>query len=726
MDIKKFIISDKIENDYNKMIQNELDVIKNKANNNERCMFKVSECDFLKPSIKVSEMWNDPNIQEFIKICGCDTIGFSGPMIKNYLCPKIEEAKGIKIKKIYIATILNHEIKSKYIFKKFMNQNNEGQTNLIKKNDNYFIINISDYTFCLNKRSYNSLSHAMFSCENAIDRIILNEQNLWVSGMFILDLYNKISCFDTNNIDPIFGLPEDILDIYDRSSIVLCNKNVLTGTGARAIDMVSIDDLQKISKDVIEKTMHSYTHKNIDQKYTTLEYALIKMMENNHPVIVYQMRGIIMYLSQYQYQRPIFFVAKMIGFDKKYPGLYEGLIEIKHKINIDPSTDIKSLESDYHIDMFILNHLIKCDDEKHFFEYMIQMGIVKKFKQKSKTAEKIIDWIIEHKAFITAKSLIESKIVDENYKFKIVFLTQSFDLLDQEFVDTYITDDSNHKLSPHYQTLILDNLNKIIEHGLTRSFFVILKLCPHILECCDSGAGNRQENNNKDDDSENRDEYQGQDHDQNQDQNQDQDQDHDQNQDQDHNQNQDESVNKNRYGSLIHSIKSDSSVDILEIILKNNIKLIDCRDKNGKTPLIAFAEIGLGKCITKLLEYGADYELTDNYSDTFLHKLCERGYLDIICNVIRNIINIIDAKNDRSMTPSIVAVLNSHEEIFYVLKGLNADLETTDVYGNTVYHYICGSKICPGLLIINKKNKFGFTPYDYCKIDHKFYYFHDY
>ena len=58
-----------------------------------------------------------------------------------------------------------------------------------------------------------------------------------------------------------------------------------------------------------------------------------------------------------------------------------------------------------------------------------------------------------------------------------------------------------------------------------------------------------------------------------------------------------------------------------------------------------------------------------------------------------------------------------------VLKGLNANLDEVDMYGNTVYHYICKSKLCPGILVVNKKNKFGFTPYDYCTIDHKFYYF---
>jgi len=132
------------------------------------------------------------------------------------------------------------------------------------------------------------------------------------------------------------------------------------------------------------------------------------------------------------------------------------------------------------------------------------------------------------------------------------------------------------------------------------------------------------------------------------------------------------------------------------------------KDDNGKTPLILYSELGLHKSILKLIANKADHETTDNLSDTFLHKLCQNGRLDILQSVIRDVIDIINVKNDKMMTPAIVAAYNHHEEIFYVLKGLNADLDATDVYGNTVYHYICRSKICPGILIVNKKNKFGF------------------
>ena len=63
------------------------------------------------------------------------------------------------------------------------------------------------------------------------------------------------------------------------------------------------------------------------------------------------------------------------------------------------------------------------------------------------------------------------------------------------------------------------------------------------------------------------------------------------------------------------------------------------------------------------------------------------------------------------------------KKIVYILKGLDADMNAIDMYGNTVYHYICNESICLGIFVSNNANKFGFTPKDYCKLNHSFYHF---
>jgi hypothetical protein len=834
MDIKKFITSDRIDNDYNKMIQREIDATKNKINNNNKhyCLYGVSDMDFLKPTVTITEMFKDPNIIEFENLCidvDANCVGYSGPMIKRYLDTNAYSKK-LPIKNFYTVTLFGTKMKSKDIIK-------EKFRNTIKCKAGYYFIKTTNSSFYLDKKTYQNISQLVLANIDNLDRIILADHDLWVSGMFILDFYKKISCYDDNNMDPLFGYPEDILDIYDRS-------NTNTNSIKNMIDMINIEDLQAhgFDKNKLENTM--IIHK--EQKYTIIEYLLIKMMENNHPIITFQLRNMLSFLSSFEYFRPVWFVAKMIGFDKKYPGEYGILLEIKHKISLDPYTDTGSLESVYHIDMWILNHMIKTDNVDQFVDYISRMGIVKKFKQESKTAEKIIDWIIEYKSIKILNTLIECMVISEQHKYKLIFLIQEFNLLGREFIEKYVlkkikidkgskqskqlelagdqsvnevdaneqsnepvndnhrikiikkTDhDNTHTLADEHtdsdqdhdtddhnapdhgqgidpdqdngshdyshdsqrsndnksqrsndnkrvtyvsndqnklidtvagkkietnansneldlelpaadQAMILNLLQDILDRGLTRSFYMTLKLCPHILGSdstpdikTDGTLGYRSASPGTLG-------YRS------------------------------ASPGTLGYrsaspgtlgyrsaspGTILHTIRSDASVDILEIILKKNPEIIDNKDEYGRTALVKYAEQGLKQCVIKMIEFGADYEITDNKSDTFLHKLCENGNLDIIQHVVRNVTDIINVKNDKLMTPAIVATINRHEEIFYVLKGLSANLDNVDIYGNSVYHYICNTKICPGIMVVNKKNKFGFTPRDYCNIDHKFYHF---
>jgi ankyrin repeat protein len=735
MDIKKFIASNKIDNDYNKMIHLELDSIKHKGarqtslqnedttikndNNNFKCLYKMSECDFFAPNISIKQMFNDPNIIEFEKKYIDDRyikhLAYSGPMIKRYIDPtKMNLAVKENITQPpvcnqYIVTLIDNREKPKNILKD--NVKADIITTTPEKNDSrtsdgsiflggvvsslgYYVIKINQSTFFLNKKTFTTLSSAVLSNTDNLNRIALYQDDLWISGMFILELYRRISCYDPSSIDPMFGYPEDILDIYDRFN----NKNKLKNI----LDMVMHDNLQQLSKDEIETTL--ITHEG--QKYTVIEYMLLCMMENNiHSVVSYQMKLMVIYLLQYQYLRPAFFFARLIGFDKKYPAMYENIIEIINTMDIDPRTcNTSCLISVYHIDMYILNHLIKSDSCDQFIEYVFKSGIASKFKLQSKTIEKLIDWMIDYRAIKIINTVIDGKIISDQHKYKIILLTQEFTLLGKDFILKYLVkksstidqkksiqidqstdqltvksanqldvdEQSTNELSISHQQMILNVLPDVMNRGITRSFYMILKLCPYIIEP---------------------------------------------------NFIKDTNLFKNNSGNILHMISTDDSVDILEIILKKNISLIDVKDDDEKTPLILYSELGLHQCVVKILSMGCDYELTDNLSDTFLHKICQNGRLDILQSVIRNVIDIIDVKNDKMMTPALVATYYQHEEIFYVLKGLCADLDAVDFFGNSVYHYICKSKLCPGILVTNKKNKFGFTPYDYCTIDHKFYYF---
>lgn len=681
MDIKKFILCSNFNNNYNEVIQKELNVINKGISTEYECIYKVSEYDFFNLTVNMNDILNDPNIKEFSELfdepeCLC----YSGPMIKRYLNPiKIN----IPIKNYYNVSVIDTKTNPIDMIKDSKLIEN------IELKNNIYTIKTSNTTFYLNKKSNLILSNTVLKIEEPLDRIVLGHNDIWVSGMFILELYKKISCYNSDIVDPIFRYPEDILNIYNREK--LDDKNI-----KYLIDSVNVGKIKLFDKKIIESTLIQYNN----QRYNVLEYVLIKMMDNKHPVINYNLKIIINHLSSYSYNRPIFFVAKLIGFDKKYPALYESLIEIPHEIDIEHTVNIKTLETVYHIDMFIINHLIKKDNDAMFIKYITKMHIKNKFKQSSKTSLKICTWIIENKAFRIVNSMIESNLLCDILKYKIIFLTEEFNLLGRDFIERYLnnsginnktqdsrikitkkekvkensseitidsitdSEEDELKISKELRDIILLNLDNIVKKGLTRSFYIILKLCSDILQ-----------------------------------------------------------TDFYKDGNILHIIDSDISIDILEIILKINPELINQQNTKGLTPINIYSKYGLTKSITLLLEYNSDYTITDNDNNTFIHTLCCYGHQNTIQSIIRNVIDIIDVKNNKYMTPSIIAAKNGYEEIVYTLKGLDSDMNATDIYGNTVYHYICNSSICLGILVPNNSNKFGFTPKDYCKIDNNFYHF---
>ena len=161
--------------------------------------------------------------------------------------------------------------------------------------------------------------------------------------------------------------------------------------------------------------------------------------------------------------------------------------------------------------------------------------------------------------------------------------------------------------------------------------------------------------------------------------------------------------------------------------MEQNKELVNYQDKYGKTPLIVYSEKGLLKCIEVLFNYSVNITFIDSYGDTFLHKICKKGNTELLKKlgkyVFNNNENIIDVKNNEELTPIMICAKNGNEDMFYILKGHNANLKLYDSHDNSVFHYICYNKICIGLIVDNKPNKYGLTPKDYCRLSLDYYYF---
>jgi ankyrin repeat protein len=185
---------------------------------------------------------------------------------------------------------------------------------------------------------------------------------------------------------------------------------------------------------------------------------------------------------------------------------------------------------------------------------------------------------------------------------------------------------------------------------------------------------------------------------------------------------------KNEDGDNILHMLTDKnkSDDILRLVMKLNDGLINEKNKLDKTPLHKFAKYGLESKINIVLKHkSTDYKIKDKYGNTFLHHLCKRGYLESIDSSVRIVRYIINSCNKYGETPIMVACKNKHENVFYLLKNIGADLNIKDKYGNTIYHYICMNGVCCGSSIPNILNNYNYTPKDYCKIDETYYNFMD-
>jgi hypothetical protein len=173
--------------------------------------------------------------------------------------------------------------------------------------------------------------------------------------------------------------------------------------------------------------------------------------------------------------------------------------------------------------------------------------------------------------------------------------------------------------------------------------------------------------------------------------------------------------------NLLHCVKQNGNYEAtIKLLMKLKPNLINMCNVNKETPLIYHAKHN-PVLLDILINYDFNPLIRDKEGNIFLHYLCLSNFTQILKKILKKCPEIIDMPNSLSETPAILACKNNLEENFYILKSAEANLDATDYYGNTVYHYICAHSMCIGMLIENKKNHFGLAPQDYCKISPNYY-----
>jgi hypothetical protein len=176
--------------------------------------------------------------------------------------------------------------------------------------------------------------------------------------------------------------------------------------------------------------------------------------------------------------------------------------------------------------------------------------------------------------------------------------------------------------------------------------------------------------------------------------------------------------------NIFHMIKTKGEYEkIIEKMMMIHPELVNVCDSFGETPIIYHSKTN-PKIIETFFKYEEiDLTIVDNEGNTCLHHLCKFDEPKILKNILKKYPELINMPNSKSEYPILICCKNKLEEMFYVMKSLESDLDVKDSFGNTIYHYICANSMCLDMVIKNSPNFFGLTPRDYCYLSPKYYHF---
>jgi len=318
---------------------------------------------------------------------------------------------------------------------------------------NYFLIRLDKYNIFIYKKQYNSITHALLT-NNMNRRICLYGDIIYISGCFICEYCKNLCVFEENNIDPIFGYPYDIYDMYVKINENNELKNI--------IDMINLESFVALKKLDLNKI--------IDKQLNVIEYLIKKLIDENNVILQNQFKNMIIHAcKEINDDNPIkrlpHLYALMLNCDKKYNDIYVLLQNVRNEyeiINID--IVCKSIDD---INNLIIEYLISKDDYIHLKDYIIYCDMVKELSKKKKTTIKLVDNLIKYKANNIMENILIDKLLSEYYEYYLILMSENINLV------------KNIEFKPD---VALNLLEDVVKKGLIRSMFFMIKMDETILD----------------------------------------------------------------------------------------------------------------------------------------------------------------------------------------------------------------------------------------------------
>ncbi|XP_048242529.1 ankyrin repeat domain-containing protein 17-like [Haliotis rufescens] len=130
-------------------------------------------------------------------------------------------------------------------------------------------------------------------------------------------------------------------------------------------------------------------------------------------------------------------------------------------------------------------------------------------------------------------------------------------------------------------------------------------------------------------------------------------------------------------------------LEAVKCILAAGLADVNCRDRDGRTPMMWAARHGHRGVVEFLVSEGADVTLVDGVSNNILHLACVVGDVKAVKFILSRNMLIINSRGEQNRTPVMVAALCGHGEVVKSLVSEGANVSLVDSIGNNILHLAC-------------------------------------
>ena len=395
---------------------------------------------------------------ESFNILNFNNIIITGPYIRSFLIKNLNYP--IR-KEIYLYNCTDNKWSDILDISKF----SETKIEYISENNGFKI--------SLIKKKYISPSHVILQ-HNFIKRVGIINNNIYVSNMFLIEYLNHIKYLENDFHDPFLNVPYDPLDIYQHidNSIIHPIKAIET------IDIESIKEIKQNQYNKLYGIKKYYNNDIIIQKLTPIEFCIEKYTKEKNPIILNELRNIIIFLNNENYKRPPFIYAKYINLHTIDDKIYNILLLTKNKYNIDEQYINKIFNVNCcNIDLYVLEYLIENKMNTEFIKYLdyIEFNIVDHTVNNTNI---IIDMIIKHHKrdnLEIVNLLLSTNKIDNNLCYYICLFSENFKISNLF--------DFDYEIAFNY-------FNDIVEKCLYKSIYFLLEKDDTLINTLDSNGNN--------------------------------------------------------------------------------------------------------------------------------------------------------------------------------------------------------------------------------------------